>query len=239
MRWICALAAATLLAACDAAVEVNATANVPADYSRVLVTVEEVWFNESTAAAPADATWEKFRLDEARTLDLVDITAGGLTRIAGDLVLPSGRWRQLRLLLAGSDEKLHDSAEELDARYNNEVRWFDDNGTERTTRLEILNPGQGIGTGLSLKVVVDTGGTATINTVQVAFDAARDLTAFRYGSRRGFLLNPVLRAYETGDAGTIRGTLSLSQLDINTDTGRPDIQVAVHRIRPGDLRARH
>lgn len=230
MKGICALAAATLLAACDAAVTVNATANVPAEYSRVLVTVEEVWFNESATAAPADDTWEKFRLDDSRTIDLVDVAGDGLTTIASDLVLPSGRWRQMRLLLAGSGESLHDSAEELDARYNNEVRWFDDNGTERTARLEILNPGQGIGAALSLKVVIDTGGTTTINTVQVAFDAARDLTGFRYGNRRGFVLNPVLRAYEADDAGTIRGTLNLSQLDIDTDTGRPEIQVTAQKL---------
>ncbi len=229
MRGILALAAAALLAACDAAVTVNATGNVAADYSRVLVTVREVWFNESATAAPADDTWEKFRLDDPRTIDLVDVAANGLTRIASDLILPSGRWRQMRLVLASSNGKLQDSAKELDARYNNEVRWFDDNGEERTTRLEVLNADQGIGTGLSLKVVVDTGGTTTINTVQVAFDAARDLTGFRYGNRRGFVLNPVLRAWEVDDAGTIRGTLNLSQLDIDTDTGRPDIQVTAQR----------
>lgn len=230
MRRILALAATALLAACEAAVDVNATANVPAAYSGVLVTIEEVWFNESASAAPADATWEKFRLDDPRTIDLVDLTGGTLTSIASDLVLPSGRWRQMRLVLAGSDAKLRDSAKELDARYNNEVRWFNDNGDERTTRLEVLNASQGIGIGLSLKVVVDTGGTTTINTVQVAFDAARDLTAFRFGDRAGFVLNPVLRAYEVGDTGTIRGTLNLSQLDIDTDTGRPDIQVTAQKL---------
>ncbi|HWL63985.1 MAG TPA: DUF4382 domain-containing protein [Steroidobacteraceae bacterium] len=230
MRRILALAAFALLAACDAAVEVNATGNVAAGYSSVLVTVEEVWFNESATAAPADDTWEKFRLDDARTIDLVDVTGGGLTSIASDLVLPSGRWRQMRLLLADSDAKLHDSAKELDARHNNEVRWFNDNGDERTTRLEVLNAGEGIGVGLALKVVVDTGGSTPINTVQVAFDAARDLTEFHFGGRTGFVLNPVLRAYEVGDAGTIRGTLNLSQLDIDTDTGRPDIQVTAQEL---------
>lgn len=230
MRWISALAAISLLAACDAAVNVNATANVAAAHSRVLVTVREVWFNESATAAPADDTWEKFRLDDARTIDLVDVAGDGLTSLATDLVLPSGRWRQMRLVLASTDARLQDSAKELDARYNNEVRWFDERGEERTTRLEVLNAGQGIGIPLALKVVVDTGGTTTINTVQVAFDAARDLTEFRYGNRTGFLLNPVLSAYETGEAGTIRGSLNLSQLDIDTDTGRPDIQVTAQKL---------
>lgn len=230
MRGICALAAVMLLAACEAAVTVNATGNVAAEYSRVLVTVTEVWFNESANAAPTDDGWEKFRLDDPRTIDLVDVSASGLTRIAGDLILPSGRWRQMRLVLAASDGKLQDSARELDARYNNEVRWFDDNGDERTTRLEVLNAAQGIGVGLSLKVVVDTGGTTTINTVQVAFDAVRDLTEFRYANRTGFVLNPVLRAHEVGDAGTIRGTLNLSLLEIDTDTGRPDIQVTAQQL---------
>lgn len=236
MRWICVLAATTLLAACEASVTVNATANVAADYSRVLVTVREVWFNENATAAPADDTWEKFRLDESRTIDLVDVSGSGLTRIASDLILPSGRWWQLRLVLAASDGKLRDSAKALDARYNNEVRWFDDKGDERTSRLEVLNAEQGVGVGLSLKVVVDTGGTTTINTVQVAFDAARDLTEFRYGGRVGFVLNPELRAYEMADAGTIRGTLNWSQLDLDPDTGRPDIQVTAQRLDEGQGR---
>jgi hypothetical protein len=76
------LAVCVVLAACDAAVDVNATANVSARYASVLVTVKEVWFHESATAVPADASWEKFRFDDTRTIDLIDIMGGQLTSIA-------------------------------------------------------------------------------------------------------------------------------------------------------------
>jgi hypothetical protein len=227
------LAVCVVLAACDAAVDVDATANVSARYASVLVTVKEVWFHESATAVPADASWEKFRFDDTRTIDLIDIMGGQLTSIASDLVVPAGTYRQMRLILASRDEGLHDSADDADATYNNEVMWFDDDGDEQTTPLEVLNAGQGIGIEMNLKVEVVTENTATgssLNTVVLAFDAARDLTEFRYSGQTGFLLNPTLQAFDAGDAGTIRGTLNLSRLVIDTDTGRPAIQVTAQKL---------
>src|SRR5262245_43626109 len=98
--WSFILAAGLLLGACDTAVHVYATADVAARYSRVLVTVKEIWFNESAAAVSADATWAKFTLDDTVTLDLAGITGGAVTRIAGKLKVPAGRYRQIRLILA-------------------------------------------------------------------------------------------------------------------------------------------
>jgi hypothetical protein len=223
------VAACLVLAACEAAVDINATSNVPARYSSVLVTVKAVWFNESASAVPADATWEKFPLDDTRTIDLVDLTGGQLASIAEGLLVPTGTYRQVRVILASRDEDLHDSADDLDATYNNQVTWFDDDGEELISPLEVLNADQGIGIATRLKVVVATGGTRT-STLQIAFDAARDLTEFRYGGRTGFLLNPTLTAFDVDDAGTIRGTLNLSQLDIDTESGRPEIQVTAQKL---------
>lgn len=229
-----AVAGSLLLAACDAVVEVDATANVPARYSSVLVTVKEVWFHHSATADPADPEWEKFSLDDTVTLDLVDLDGGSLARIADDMVVPAGTYRQMRVILASRDENLHDSADDAGAEYNNEISWFDEDGDARTAPLEVLNADQGIGIALDLKVreaAVALGGSAdsASNRVHLVFDAARDLTEFRYGDEPGFLLNPTLRAFDAREAGVIRGTLDLSRLVNNTGTGRPDIQVTAQK----------
>ena len=87
------LVTGVLLAACEPRVDVNATANVPAGYASVLITVEEIWFNESATAVPADTTWQKFELDDTVTIDLVDVTGGELTSIASDLKVAAGTYR--------------------------------------------------------------------------------------------------------------------------------------------------
>lgn len=225
--------AALWLAACDAVVEVNATANVPARYSSVLVTVNEVWFNPDASAAPSDETWEKFRLDQSRTLDLTRLN-GTTATLASELVVPAGRYRQMRLVLAGTHDSLRDSADDLDATYNNEVTWFDDDGEEWISPLEVLNAEAGIGLVLDLKVVeaaVALGGGSSRNAVQLVFDAARDLTEFQVSGRSSFLLNPTPAAWNEDEVGAIRGTLDLSRVTRDSvGTGRPVIQVTAQKL---------
>jgi hypothetical protein len=221
------LGTGVLLAACEPRVDINATANVPADYASVLITVEEVWFNESATAAPADTSWQKFELDDTVTFDLVDVTGGKLTSIASDLKVAAGTYRQIRVLLASRDDDLHDSAEDVGATYNNEVTWFDEDGDEHTSPLEVLNPDQGVGIEVEFEVEDEE---LNPTTVQLVFDAARDLTEFRYSGETGFLLNPTLKAFDAADPGTIRGALNLQQIDLGTPTGRPQVQVIAERL---------
>ncbi len=233
------LAAALLLAACDAVVEVDATANVPPRYSSVRLTVEEVWLHKDASAAPGDAGWEKHRLDDARTLDLVDLNGGVLENLVRDVVVPAGTWRQLRIVLAETRGKLHDSAEAQDADYNNEVTWFDDDGEEYRVPLEVLNASQGMGIGIDLEVqeaIAAVGGSSNAGRIVVKFDAARDLVEFRYGRRTGFLLNPTPEAADAQDAGTLRGSLNLSRLLVDSWTGRPDIEVMAQKRDAGSGR---
>ena len=79
--------------------------------------------------------------------------------------------------------------------------------------------------------------TSTVTaTSRVMFDAARDLTAFRFSDRPGFLLNPTLSARDQDDVGTIQGQLDLSLLTINTGTGRPDIEVTAEALNDDSTR---
>lgn len=233
-RCFLALVACIGLAACDALVHINATANVPADYTSVRVTIEEVWFNKSATAGLDDTTWQKFRFKNARSIELLGLNSGELTRIATDLDVPAGRYRQIRLFLADRHDDLHDAADEAGAEYNNEVRGHDEDGKAQVWPLQVLNPEQGIGMQIDLEVVeaVVTAGTGTSSagTVQVVFDAARDLTEFRYGNETAFLLNASLTAFDEEDVGTIRGTFNLSQLSIGTRTGRPQVQVTAQKL---------
>lgn len=223
---ICALAACLAVGACDSLVHVDATSNVPARYSSVLVTVEKIWFNESATAVTADTNWQKAKLDETVTLDLVDVNGGAIARIASELKVPVGTYRQIRLFLAKPDAKLRDSAEILGADYNNQVTWFDEDGIQRTAPLEVLNADQGIG--IELEIEVEEGSTDEAATVQLLFDAARDLTQFTYSDETGFLLNPTLRAFDAGEVGTVRGTLNVFQG--GGGTGRPDIEVTAQKL---------
>lgn len=229
-----AIVAAFVLGGCDAIVEVNATASVPPRYVRVLVTVEEVWFNESATAGPEDETWVKERLDDAITLDLVALNGGTQANVLSDAVVPTARYRQIRLLLADTRGKLHDSADDAEADYNNEVSWIDEDGDLNTAPLEVLGAGHGIGMGIDFKVVeaaVAIGGAASRNAVQLGFDAARDLTEFRYDGEPGFFLNATPVAFNEEDAGSIRGGLDLSRLGAaGTWNGRPEIQVTAQKV---------
>ncbi len=221
-----ALAAGFMLAACDTMVHVDATATVPPRHSSVLITVEEIWFHESAVAAPSDASWQKFELDKAVTVDLVDLTGGAIARIASELKVPVGTYRQIRVFLASRHEDLHASADDAGASYNNEVTWFDEDGDQETLPLEVLDVEHGTGIEMELKVeeTLTVGATALL-----VFDAARDLTEFRYSGQTGFLLNSTLKAFNPDDVGTIRGTLNLALLGI-PGAGRPEIEVTAQKL---------
>ena len=83
-----------------------------------------------------------------------------------------------------------------------------------------------------------TGSTTTVVTAtsDLVFNAARDLTEFRFGDRPGFLLNPTLAAYDVNNVGTIQGQLDLSLLTVNTGTGRPAVEVTAEALNDSSTR---
>lgn len=226
---VLALAACLVLTACDPLVHVDGTANLPARYSHVRITVKEVWFNDSATAVPSDSTWQKFPLKKTKTIDLVDMNTGEIIRIARELKVPKGTYQQVRLILASRDEELFKSADDAKAGYNNEVTWYDEDDDKHTSPLEVLNAGQGIGMAVKLKVKEGSPGNE-FTTAQLLFDAARDLVEFRYDGETGFLLNPTITAFNAEKAGTIRGTLNLGRIPIDTVTGRPEIEITAQKL---------
>ncbi len=69
--WIgCLLAVSAGLVGCAPKTDVSATGNVPAQYSHVYMSVQELWFNTSATAGPDDTTWTKLPLTTPATVDL-------------------------------------------------------------------------------------------------------------------------------------------------------------------------
>ncbi|HEV7715372.1 MAG TPA: DUF4382 domain-containing protein, partial [Steroidobacteraceae bacterium] len=137
-----ALLLALAFAGCDSRVNTSATANVGVQYSHVWVTVQEVWVHASATAAPEDAGWLKFPLKTPQTLDLVGLTNGALSDYANGLKVPTGTYNQMRLVLSDTSANLESAAQTAGAQFNNEVDYFDTNGTAVAAPLEVVNPAQ-------------------------------------------------------------------------------------------------
>ena len=160
MRWNpwigCLLAATAGLVGCTPKTNVSTTANVPAAYSHVYMSVQEVWFNTSATAGPDDTTWKKFPLTTPTTVDLASSLEGTVTSLTTGLAVPIGTYSQVRLIPVDSSSTLLDSASNLGAIYNSEVDYTDSAGTLHQLPLELLNPDKGLGVTTTIQVKGDT-----------------------------------------------------------------------------------
>jgi hypothetical protein len=155
--WIgCLLAATAGLVGCAPKTDVSTTANVPAAYSHVYMSVKEVWFNTSATAGPDDTTWKKFPLTTPTTVDLASSLEGTVTSLTTGLAVPIGTYAQIRLIPVDSSATLLDSASSLGAVYNSEVDYADSAGTAHQVPLELLNPDKGVGVTTTVQVKGDT-----------------------------------------------------------------------------------
>lgn len=140
--------------ACESRVNIEAGGNAAANPSSVLVTVKEVWLNESATAGPDDPSWLRLPLAQPRTLELARADGAAMSELASALKVPSGTYRQLRLLLVDRSEPLTASAAAAGAAFNDQVTAFDADGVARTLPLEIPDAARGIGIETELVVPV-------------------------------------------------------------------------------------
>ncbi|EER60710.1 putative lipoprotein, partial [Acidovorax delafieldii 2AN] len=68
-------------------------------YDAVHVTVAKVRVHQSSSAGDADAGWSEIVLNPARRVDLLSLTNGVLMEL-GQIPLPTGKYTQMRLVLA-------------------------------------------------------------------------------------------------------------------------------------------
>jgi len=155
--WIGGLLAVTAgLVGCAPKTNVSTTANVPAAYSHVYMSVREIWFNTSASAGPDDTTWQKFPLTTPTTVDLAASLDGTLSSLTTGLNVPIGTYAQIRLIPVDSSEAILSSASALGAVYNSEVDYTDSAGTVHQVPLELLNPDKGFGVATNVQVKGDT-----------------------------------------------------------------------------------
>ncbi|MBS0420891.1 MAG: DUF4382 domain-containing protein [Proteobacteria bacterium] len=240
--WIGGLLAVTAgLMGCAPKTNVSTTANVPAAYSHVYMSVKEIWFNPSASAGPDDTTWTKFPLTTPTTVDLASSLDGTVSSLTTGLNVPVGTYAQVRLIPADSSETLLSSAQAAGAAYNSEVDYTDSTGPHQVP-LDLLNPDKGFGVTANVQVkgdttavvasssssTTDTSSTSTSTTstnttstgstqaapfqLAINVDGAKDLVPFTYSDVNAMLLNPHIVAFDQAASGGISGTLDVSGL---------------------------
>jgi len=231
------------LGACSSQVHVSATANVPAQYSHVWITVAALWFNTTAGAGPEDSGWKKFALSTPQTLDLTALNGGTLTALAGALHVPAGSYQELRLLLVDPSAPLVPAAQSAGALTNDEVDYVDSSGLPQRVPLQIPVAAEGIGVSLSFTVqaasntipsgsaglAAITGSSSASNTsVALSFDAARDLVPVSLSGVQAYLLNPHLTGTNLSSVGTIQGSVDVSGVTPDA-TGAIDVTVSAEQ----------
>ena len=235
-----------LLTACQSRTNVSATGNAPAVYTHVYLTVTQIGFNASATASPSASGWTSFTLTAPQTLDLVALANGGLAQLTNQLSVNAGSYAQMRVVLADTAAALTASAQAAGAQSNNEVDYYDVNGTLQQAPLQVVNFAQGIGFSASLDIVgqnvlsgaasssaasssSSASSSAPTTTVLVDFDATRDLTPLSLNGQAAFLLSPHPFAVDQPHAGIIQGQLNLSGVALNS-AGVADVQVAAETL---------
>src|SRR5450631_3390406 len=111
-------------------VNVQVTDAPSKDFDHVWVTISEVRFHTSNAAAANDPGWLKYPLAMPVTFDLAALSNGALaSSLNGGISLPAGTYQQIRLVLVADTANLASSAAALGLTYNDQVDWTDANGT--------------------------------------------------------------------------------------------------------------
>lgn len=226
--------ACAAVAGCVPKTDVSMAANVQQQYSHVWVTVAEVWFNTDDTATAADSSWSKFLLDKPITVDLASLTNGTLRKIANNVKLPTGTYKQIRLLPLDGSTALTSAADDEGADYNCQANFIDSSGKSRKLPLELLNPAEGIAVRTSFKLKSDnTAGSGTPDDTSLVFalDGMHDLVQFNYGSKIGVLLNPHATAYDVSEAGTIRGMIDLANIGTSINSsGQVNVAVTAESV---------
>jgi hypothetical protein len=247
------------LAGCQSRTDISATGNTAAQFTHVYLTINQIWFNTSSAALPTDASWVKFTLSTPQTIDLATLTNGTLIQFASGLKLAAGTYTQVMLILADSTDALTSSAQTAGAASNDEVDYVDTLDVAHTVPLAVLNAAQGISVSTSLTVAAasstgigslsssssptsssPTSSSPTASTFSapvvattsaiVDFDATRDLVPISLSGQPAFLLNPHPQAYDVKYSGSIQGTVSLADVSTVTTANLPDVQVSAEGL---------
>ncbi len=157
----------------------------------VLVTVRSIWFHTSDAAGPDDAGWLRFPLATPRTVDLARLTDGTTVPVFDGITLPVGRYQQILLFLAPTEDNAFLSP------YNNEV--IDNNVA---FPLRVPDAAHGIRLAGAFRIV--EGGTLRL---AIDFDIGHDVVKIARGGAVEYILKPQLRYFDLDDVGAVTGRI--------------------------------
>lgn len=207
---------ARLFSACSGSTD-SATGSVDADvtdapaldYAHVYVTVTKLAFHLNAGAGNNTAGWQTLTLQAPVTIDLAQLTsgkvygdvAGGKSLFSG-VVLPVGKYQQIRIFLASSENPYVGSVAGL--QYNNEVQLKND---ATHYALRIPSPGEGIRLIPESPVVVTAGGNAKL---VLDFNLNNDVVKVSPNGQTEYILKPRLGYFDMNQVGAVTGTVSIS-----------------------------
>lgn len=186
-------------------------------YDSVNVTIEKVRVHQSSTASDTDSGWSEIVPNEPLLVDLLAYQNGDLKEL-GEVILPTGRYNQMRLVLA--DNKGASSP----------ANWVVLTDDSTKAKIELKTP-SGQQSGVKAKQFdIDIGANQLANFV-IDFDACKSVVIA--GNSGQYLLKPqltVLPRYVSGVAGVVHAdlangftSLSLQQGGVVVKATSPDI----------------
>ncbi len=188
------------------AVDVSLT-DGPGEYDHVYITVRDIWFHQDADAGPAMAGWLRYPLAAPVTIDLLSLSNGVVgSPVWKDLELPSGDYRQIRLVLAGTEDDLTASAGDLVLQFNNEV-------VIGSSEFPLRVPSARLGIMLTGDFRVNPAGKLKL---AVDFDAGHDIVDVQRDGNTEYILKPRLAHFDLDDAGAVVGSIDLASAATNS-----------------------
>jgi len=185
--------------------------DAPGDFDHAYITVKDIWFHASDTAGPDDAAWQRFPLAAPVTVDLIALSNGVIGNPIWDSIsLPAGNYKQMRVVLAGTEDALADSAKTAKSgaslKYNNEVMT---GANEYPLRI----PDAPHGIRLDGAFRIANGGMLRL---AVDFDAGHDIVDILRNGLIEYILKPKLAYCDLDDAGAIVGSIDPVSAATNT-----------------------
>lgn len=183
-------------------------------YDAVNVTVQKVRVHQSSNAGDADSGWSEIVLSPAKRIDLLSLTNGVLSEL-GQTSLPTGRYSQLRLVLADNTSAIPLANSVVLSSNKSEVA---------------LKTPSGQQSGVKANIGIDISANQMADFV-LDFDACKSVVTA--GNSGQYLLKPVVSViprYVSGVAGFVDPTVaatsnvsvSLQQAGVVIKATRPD-----------------
>ncbi len=204
------------------------------DYTHVYVTVTAVAFHTDTSAAFSSystsktAGWEVVKLAAPTTVDLAQLTNGtmyadlnGNSSLFSGMKLPAGRYQQLRIFLASTEDAYLGSKPGL--TYNNELQLNNDSAHYP---LRIPSAEGGIKVLPESPLVVAASGNIRL---ALDFNLNDDIVKVSPNGATEFIFKPRLGYFDLGRVGAVKGTINFANLSSSR------IEVKAEQLKTGNV----